>query len=494
MKTRLLIMIAFIGLMIPISNAFATEPRIIPIFQPDMELIPGENIIYGESFTIHAWLESYDNFPDGLGFHVDVLDPFHNQVDSTLWFAKQDFVYEFDTTHPAYNITKSGTYQIKIERADLMQRTGIFLKTISFEILFPEPEQDEPIPENCGPGTTLQDGICVADKDGYALARIQWPDRCYAATHVGTVRVIEADNNFDSSKPDSFKIQVWSNHDKNHVLDITVTETGNDTNIFEGTIPFGEIGDESLQNRLYISEDITIMAKYVDRTLPPNILYSEVPVTLGTKVKITPYDFPPSREYYDGKKIPYDPCVMQVLGIAKEKGQDLSWLNVEFPSPLQQVKSGLLKHEVVCKQGLTLIFSADYLPACVMPDSVAKLFERGWITHHTASGLFPTSVKIHEDTFRDPDKVIPLLFMNELIYRGIAYENQKTEYSNTDEGYLETTRVCSPLVSQNGSKFFISAVFHPEPFEITGVFIDDNPPDDCHKYLVTPTGFFLRAR
>lgn len=332
-----------------------------------------------------------------------------------------------------------------------------------------------------------------ADKDDSALARIQWPDRCYAATHLGTVRVIEADNNFDPFSPDSFKIQAWSSHDENHVLDITVTETGNDTNVFEGTIPFGQIGDESSQNRLYISEGVTIMAKYVDMTLPPNILYSEVPVTLGTKVKITPYDFPPSRDYYDGKEISYDPCVMQVLGIAKEKGRDLSWLNVEFPSPFQQVKSGLLRHEVVCKQGLTMVFSTDYLPACVRPDSVAKLFERGWITHHTASGLFPTSVKIYEDEFREPDQVIQLLFMNELIHRGIAYENQKTEYPNTNKDYPETVRVCSPLVSQNGSKFFISAVFHPEPFEITGMFIDDNPPDDCHKYLVTPMGIFLRA-
>ena len=162
MKTRLLIILTFIGLMIPISNTFATEPQIIPIFQPDVELIPDEKIIYGESFTIHAWLESYDNLPDDVGFHVDVLDPYHDQVDSTLWFAKQDFVYEFDTTHPAYNITKSGTYQIKIEKADLMQRTGIFLKTISFEILFPEPEQDESVSDNCSPETTLQDGVCVA--------------------------------------------------------------------------------------------------------------------------------------------------------------------------------------------------------------------------------------------------------------------------------------------------------------------------------------------
>ena len=161
MKTRSLMILAFTALMIPISNTFATEPQMIPLFQPDMELIPDDEITYGESFTIHAWLESYDDLPDELGFHVDVLDPYHDQVDSTLWFAKQDFVYEFDTTHPAYNITKSGTYQIKIEKTDLMQRAGIILKTLPFEILFSEHEQDESISENCGAGNVFEDGTCV---------------------------------------------------------------------------------------------------------------------------------------------------------------------------------------------------------------------------------------------------------------------------------------------------------------------------------------------
>lgn len=464
---------------------------------PESDFYYSDHVITGKITSSEIVIDPREDnstatFYDTIIYQIQVTQWHKNPLDD-------EFITVYGTHFPNDVVPEPQWGVVEFEIGDMVYLyldeadDGLHFREYGSYLIEPEPEQDKPVPENCGPGTILQDRICVADKDGYVLARIQWPDRCYAATHVGTVRVIEADNNFDSSKPDSFKIQVWSNHDKNHVLDITVTETGNNTNIFEGTIPFAEIGDESLQNRLYISKDITIMAKYADRTLPPNILYSEVPVTLGTKVKITPYDFPPSREYYDGKKIPYDPCVMQVLEIAKEKGQDLSWLNVEFPNPSQQVKSGLLRHEVVCKQGLTLIFSVDYLPACVMPDSIAKLFERGWITHHTASGLFPTFVKIHEDKFREPDKVIPLLFMNELIFKGIAYENQKTEYSNTDEGYLETTRVCSPLVSQNGSKFFISAVFHPEPFEITGMFIDVNPPDDCHKYWVTPTGFFLRV-
>lgn len=176
MKTSLLTIFAIFGLFVSIQYSFASESKIIQIFQPDVELLPDRKIVYGESFTIHAWLPSYDNRPDDLGFHIDVLDPQHNQVDSTLWFAKSDFIYEFDTTHPAYNITKSGTYQIKIEKADLMQRTGVFLKTIDFEILFPEPKQDESIPDNCGPETELQSGVCVVSGNKSVDSTVKWGD------------------------------------------------------------------------------------------------------------------------------------------------------------------------------------------------------------------------------------------------------------------------------------------------------------------------------
>ncbi len=141
MNNRLFTIIAYVGLLISIPYAFGSEPQLIETFQPDMEILPDENVFYGDSFTINAWLQSYDDLPDGLGYYIDVLDPDHNQVDSTLWFVKEDFVYEFDTTHPAYNIAKGGIYQIKIEKADFMERTEIFPKIIEFEIIFPEQEK-----------------------------------------------------------------------------------------------------------------------------------------------------------------------------------------------------------------------------------------------------------------------------------------------------------------------------------------------------------------
>ena len=127
-----LILIGFTG------TIFASDNQIVHIehYQPDVELLPDNTVQYGESFTIHAWLPIYDDKPEELQYFVDVLDSENNQVDSTLWFAKEDFVYEFDTTHPAYHITKGGTYFIKIEKADQLQRTGSFYKTLEFKINF----------------------------------------------------------------------------------------------------------------------------------------------------------------------------------------------------------------------------------------------------------------------------------------------------------------------------------------------------------------------
>lgn len=107
-------------------------------FVPEVELLPSTKITYGDSFTIHAWLLDYEGKPENLRFYVDVVDSHSKQVDSTLWFARQDFVYEFDTTHQSYNITKGGAYKVKLEHANQMQRTGFIHKTLEFEIDFPD--------------------------------------------------------------------------------------------------------------------------------------------------------------------------------------------------------------------------------------------------------------------------------------------------------------------------------------------------------------------
>ncbi len=53
----------------------------------------------------------------------------------------------------------------------------------------------------------------------------------------------------------------------------------------------------------------------------------------------------------------------------------------EILSPLKQSKSGISSDMVNCKPTLVLIIkNSDGSPACVKPETKAKLFERGWAT------------------------------------------------------------------------------------------------------------------
>jgi len=50
-----------------------------------------------------------------------------------------------------------------------------------------------------------------------------------------------------------------------------------------------------------------------------------------------------------------------------------------FPPPLKQIASGIEPENVTCTEGLELVFkSTNNSPACVKPQTVEKLIERGW--------------------------------------------------------------------------------------------------------------------
>ena len=50
------------------------------------------------------------------------------------------------------------------------------------------------------------------------------------------------------------------------------------------------------------------------------------------------------------------------------------------PSPLEQIDRGISSQQVSCNEGLELVIkSSNSSPACVKPDSISRLIERGWI-------------------------------------------------------------------------------------------------------------------
>jgi hypothetical protein len=74
---------------------------------------------------------------------------------------------------------------------------------------------------------------------------------------------------------------------------------------------------------------------------------------------------------------PMVPAMMEEETIMDEAGM----MEKEIMSPLQQTKSGVSASDVICKEGLELIFkSTDNSPACVRSTSVEKLIQIGWGT------------------------------------------------------------------------------------------------------------------
>ncbi|MDE1814893.1 MAG: hypothetical protein KGI05_09570, partial [Thaumarchaeota archaeon] len=77
--------------------------------------------------------------------------------------------------------------------------------------------------------------------------------------------------------------------------------------------------------------------------------------------------------------IPKDSAKAWSVVIVSSNGGTLT-LDPNFePFPLQQFQSGIIAKDVMCKQGLQLIFkSEDDSPACAKSDTSNILIERGW--------------------------------------------------------------------------------------------------------------------
>jgi len=107
------------------------------------------------------------------------------------------------------------------------------------------------------------------------------------------------------------------------------------------------------------------------------------------------------------------------------------------------------------------------------------------IQHIVGNDISVDYVVYDEPIERHIETVIPYLWNKILHQKNIDFTPKDQTYGNNADGFLEHDRVCSPLVSSNGTEFFISSTFNLEPFEITGTYIDKTQPDDCHKIWKT---------
>ncbi len=214
------------------------------------------------------------------------------------------------------------------------------------------------------------------------LGKIEWGEKCIGAAGVGTVRVIDPDMNHNFDRSDFFIIQVeveqlnpkaWIQPDST-TIDITVTEIGISTGIFEGTVFFATPG-EAGGHRLAVWEGDRVVAKYLDKTLPDENTSAELAAYATIDFLYKPLH--EHKQRYSNSQYTYNPCIASVLEITSKEKQNISWLDMEVLPPIKQIRYGLDFDEILCRENLKLMTKSD-AAACVKPESVSKLSARGW--------------------------------------------------------------------------------------------------------------------
>lgn len=215
----------------------------------------------------------------------------------------------------------------------------------------------------------------INTKENFQKGTLEWISRCNMIGSAITVMVKDDDMNKNPEKIEQFDVKIWSDFDvesdfENRVINYTVTETGTDTGVFVSDV-FLTTTDGSPGKRIRVVDNSIVFAKYVDHTLQnaDSIDVTDTFVISGWSVLERNDDGSISR-------ISYDPCVVEHFDKSKD------WfdrLDIFYPAPLKQIKSGLHSFEVKCKDHLELIFKySDSSPACVTLPTYEKLLERGW--------------------------------------------------------------------------------------------------------------------
>ena len=165
-------------------------------------------------------------------------------------------------------------------------------------------------------------------------------------------------------------------------------------------------------------------------------------------------------------------------------------------SPIKQSEIGIPYSETKCLDNLVLVQKYDTLPACVKPESVVKLLERGWInskidSNEWTASYYPSKIPLPNGKFDDNlERVILWNMLKELETKNIQnWENDSSIGANTDEGWTNPSKLCSKILldKDNNKELYVSAAFHTEPeLNISEIIIDDLKPTSCQKWFPIP--------
>ena len=87
--------------------------------------------------------------------------------------------------------------------------------------------------------------------------------------------------------------------------------------------------------------------------------------------------------------------------------------------------------------------------------------------------------------FKPPPRMIEMAMpyhWNEYLHKNnIEFVPADTGYGNNDDGIGDGNTVCSPLMDENGTEFYIASTVNQEPFEITDTYVVEEKPQFCKK-------------
>lgn len=103
------------------------------------------------------------------------------------------------------------------------------------------------------------------------VGTIFWKEASYSGFEdtIGTIQVVDPDINQFYNAVDFLRVKVWSDSSPNKIT-LTLTETGMNTNTFEGDVIFSN-KYQSSRGVVFVSNGDTVTATYADTTLPKNM-------------------------------------------------------------------------------------------------------------------------------------------------------------------------------------------------------------------------------
>lgn len=234
--------------------------------------------------AVAEWIMNEDSstFTGGIRVVHDNANTDPNSIESLVVDVSVTTIvvgtYPFDDEHIQVTLSETGTDtgifegMVFITETDESSGNTIHVADnkdrIEFEYTYSQVFDSDSTEELLGTGGSIlieklkykQD---VESKTTYG--KIKWLETNYSSASTAVLQVVSTDMDLNPKTVDSFDVDVWSDTDFAGI-DLTVTETGDATGIFEGTV-FFTMTDDTSGHRLRVSDVDTIYSKFDGNTL-----------------------------------------------------------------------------------------------------------------------------------------------------------------------------------------------------------------------------------